>query len=116
MIYNLTGFSDVRIFSIVFGNDIIMTSFLVTWFSNLHILWNFPKAIRLQSFNAVDCLDQVLQRDYKNISYLWDSKFPYFVKLVISYQPAKFQMPQLSDSNFKEVGIRHLKKTIMTSL
>ena len=27
-------------FSIVFGNDIIMTSFLVTWFSNLHVLWN----------------------------------------------------------------------------
>ena len=28
-------------FSIVFGNDIIMKSFLVTWFSNWHILWNF---------------------------------------------------------------------------
>ena len=26
--------------SIVFGNDIILTPFLVTWFSNLHILWN----------------------------------------------------------------------------
>ena len=55
MIYNLTGFSKVRIFSIVFGNDIIMMSFLVTWFSNLDILWNVPKAISLQSFNAVDC-------------------------------------------------------------
>ena len=43
-----------------------MTSFLVTWFSNLHILWNLPKAIRLQSFNAVNCLGQVLQKDYKN--------------------------------------------------
>ena len=43
-----------------------MTSFVVTWFSNLHILWNLPKAISLQSFNSVDCLGQVLQRDYKN--------------------------------------------------
>ena len=42
MIYNLTGFSDVRIFFIVFGNDIIVTSFPVTRFSNLHILWNLP--------------------------------------------------------------------------
>ena len=33
---------------------------------NLHILRNLPKAISLQSFNAVDCLGQVLQRDYKN--------------------------------------------------
>ena len=38
-----------------------------------------------------------------------DSKFPYFVKLVISYQPAMFQIPQLSESNFTEVGIRHHK-------
>ena len=43
-----------------------MMSFLVTWFSNLHILWNLPKAISLQSFSAVDSLGQVLQRDYKN--------------------------------------------------
>ena len=65
MIYDLAGFSDVRI-SIVFGNDIIMTSFPIIWFSNLHILWNLPKAISLQSFSSVDCLDQVLQRDNKN--------------------------------------------------
>ena len=64
MIYNLTDFSDVHI-SIVFGNDIIMMSFLVTCFSNLHILWNLPKAFSLQSFSVVDCLGQVLQRDYK---------------------------------------------------
>ena len=53
-------------FSIVSGNDIIMTSFLVTWLSNLHILWNLPWAISLQSFNSVGCMGQVLQRDYKN--------------------------------------------------
>ena len=47
-------------FSIVFGKDIIMRSFLVTWFSNLHILWNLLKAISLQSFNAVDCLGKIL--------------------------------------------------------
>ena len=34
--------------------------------SNLHILRNLSKAISLQSFNAVDCMGQVLQRDYKN--------------------------------------------------
>ena len=50
-----------------------MTSFLGTWFSNLHILWNLPKAIRVQSFHTVDCLCQVLQRDYKNtmMTSLW---------------------------------------------
>ena len=47
-------------FPIVFGNDIIMTSFLATWFSNLHILWNFKQTISLQSFNAAGCLWQVL--------------------------------------------------------
>ena len=66
MIYNLAGFSDVRIFPIVFGNDIIMASFLLTSSSNLYILWSLPKAINLQSFSVVDCLGQVLQRDYKN--------------------------------------------------
>ena len=30
-----------------------MMSFLVTWFSNLHILRNLSKTISLQSFNAV---------------------------------------------------------------
>ena len=45
-IYILFGSAEVRILpllsivSIVFVNDIIMTSFLVTWFSNLHITWN----------------------------------------------------------------------------
>ena len=95
-----------------------MTSFVVTWFSNLHISWNLPKAISLKSFNAVDSLGQLSHRRWRHydiISYFWDSKFPYFVKLVISYQPAKFQIPQLSESNFTEVGIRH-PKTIMTSL
>ena len=82
-----------------------MTSFLATWFSNLHILWNLPKAISLQSFSSVDGLGQVLQRDYKKhnddvISQFWDSKFEYFVRLVISYQPAKCQITQLSESNF----------------
>ena len=43
-----------------FGIDIIMTSFLVTWFSNLYILWNFEQTISLKSFNVVSCLWQVL--------------------------------------------------------
>ena len=46
------------------------------------------------------------------ISYFSDSKFPYSVKLIISYEPAKFQIPQLSESNFTEIGIRNPKKTI----
>ena len=97
-----------------------MMSFIVTWFSNLHILWNLPKAISLQSFNAENSLGKVLQRDYKNtmmtyydiISNFWDSKFPYFVKLILSYQPAKFQISQLSELNFAEVGIRRPKKPL----
>ena len=39
--------------------------------------------------------------------------------MIISYQPAKFQIPQLSELNFTEVGIRHFQKhydVIMTSL
>ena len=41
------------------------------------------------------------------------------MKLIINYQPAKFQIPQLSEANCTEVGIRHPKKhydVIMTSL
>ena len=104
-------------FFIVFGNDIIMTSFLVTWSSNLHILWNLQKTISLQRFSSVDCLGQVLQRGHKNTMMtscwrhfiLWDSKFQYFVKLVIIYQPTKFQILQLFESNFTEDFIIHPK-------
>ena len=77
--------------------------------------------IDLQSFNVVGCLGRVLQRDLKNTmttSLFWDSKFPYFVKLIIGYQPAKFETSRLSGSNFTEVGIRHQKHNydvIMTS-
>ena len=35
------------------------------------------------------------------------------MKLIISYQPAEFQIPQLSESNFTEVGIRHPKKQLL---
>ena len=41
------------------------------------------------------------------------------MKLYISYQPAKFQISQLSESNFTEVFIRHPKRyydVSMTSL
>ena len=31
----------------------------------------------------------------------WDSEFLYFMKLLISYQSAKFQVHQLSESNFQ---------------
>ena len=62
LIHNLTGFSNIHNFSII----LVMTSSVATWFSNLHILSNLPKAISLQSFNVVDCMDSVLQRDYKS--------------------------------------------------
>ena len=52
-------------FSIVFGNY-IMRLFLVTLFSNLHILCNLTWAIRVRSFRAAGCLGQVLQRNWKN--------------------------------------------------
>ena len=35
-----------------------------------------------------------------------------FVKLAISYQPAKFEITLLSESNFPDVFIRHPKKTL----
>ena len=66
MIYNLTGILGRPQFSIVFGNGIIMTSFLVTLFLNLHILWTLLSAVSLKNFNAVNCLGHVLQRNYEN--------------------------------------------------
>ena len=98
-----------------------MMSFLVTWLSNLYILWNLRKAISLKSFNAVDCVGQVLQKDYKkhNDDVIMTSfhifvirNFHVLCKLIISCQPAKFQIPQLSESNFTEVGMRHPKKQL----
>ena len=115
MIYNLTGFSDVRIFSIVFRNDIIMTSFLVKWFSNLHILWNLPKAIILQSFSAVDCLGQVLQKDYENkMMTFFGTGFETSIFCGTDYKLSTCEIsnPQLSESNFTEVFKRHPKKLL----
>ena len=82
-----------------------MTSFLVTWFSNLHILWNLP------SFSFVDCLGQVLQRDYKNTyditSQYLAFKIPHYVEFNRKYQPGKFHWPSLSGSNFMSAGEKH---------
>ena len=50
MMYYLTGFSDVCIFLLSFGNDIIMTSFLVTWFSNLRNFVELTKGYQLAKF------------------------------------------------------------------
>ena len=117
MIYNSTGFSDVRIFH-CFCNDIIMTSFLVTWYSKLHILWNLPKAISLQNFQfcrySGSSFTEGLQKHNDDVMMtsfhiFRIQNFNIFLKLVISYQSAKFQIPQLSESNFTEVFIRHPK-------
>ena len=50
MMYNLPGFSDVCIFLLFFGNDIIMTSFLVTWFSNLRNFVELTKGYQPAKF------------------------------------------------------------------
>ena len=38
MIYNLLWFREDLNFAIVFGNDVIMTLFVIVEYSNLHIL------------------------------------------------------------------------------
>ena len=75
-----------------------MTSFLVTWASNLHNLWNLLKAISLQTFSAVGCLDQVLQRDYKNtmMTSFHDLGFRIFIFCETSY---KLTTCQVSNSS-----------------
>ena len=50
---------------------------------------------------------------YDVTSYFWDLKFSYFVKLFICYQAAKFQVPQLSESNFTEVSVRNPPKPLL---
>ena len=94
-------------FPIVFGNDIIMTSFLVTWFSNLHILWNFEWTINLPSFNFIDRFkkhnDDVMMMSFQIVGI----SNPNFVKLYIYYHPSKFQIFWFSGSNFMGVSVRH---------
>ena len=48
------------IFPIVFGNDVIMTSFIVVKLSNLHILLNITEAISPENFSFLRCLDLML--------------------------------------------------------
>ena len=66
MIYNLTGFSDVRIFQLF----LVMTSLSCHFLSHGFKLAYFEEFTKgypaCKVFNAVDCLGQVLQRDYKN--------------------------------------------------
>ena len=38
MICNLVGFAEVRILGLFFGNDVIITLFVIVDLSNLHIL------------------------------------------------------------------------------
>ena len=58
-------------------------------------------------------------RHYDFILYFWNLKFQHFVKLVMSYQPVKFQISQLSESKFTGISVRHPKNhydVIMASL
>ena len=116
MIYNLTGFSDVRIFPLFLVRHHYDVIFCHMVFKFAYFM-ALTKGYQPESLNAVDCLGQVLEEGLQKgnvdvISYSWDSKFTYFVKQIISYQPAKFQTPQLSESNFTKVGIRHPKKPL----
>ena len=68
-----------------FGNDIIMTSFVVKWFSNLHVSKNCKWTISLQSSSAADCLslasfmDKLRKIHYHDIiSCFWDLKISNF--------------------------------------
>ena len=70
----------------------IVTSFIVTRFSNLHIFVQLKIGYQPAKFECCDCLDEVLQSDWKNT----DS-----VKLCIVYQAGKFQFSQLSGSSSK---------------
>ena len=45
--------------------------------------------------------------------FIFYSKFPYFVTLILSYEPAKFQIPQFSESNVREVWYKTSQKTVM---
>ena len=56
------------------------------------MLWYLPKAISLQSFNAVDCLGQVLQRDYKKI----DDDF-----IMTSFIFLEFEISKVCETNYK---------------
>ena len=108
--------SHFPIVPIVFGNDIIMTSFLVTRFLNLYILWNFKWTISLESFNAAGCFDKFYRQIKKTqwwrhpdvISCCWHMRISNFVKLSIGYH----------SSNFMEDSVRppkHHYDVIMTS-
>ena len=121
MIYNLPGFWDVRIFPF-FGNDIIMTSFLVTWFPKFAYFAVFIKGYQLPKFQYCRLSGSSFTEGIKhNDDVIMTSIYTFgilnfhSVKLDISYQPAKFQIPQLSESTFTEVFKRH-PITIMTSL
>ena len=118
MIDNLTVFSDVRIF-LCFCNDIVMTSFLVIRLSNLHIYEKSYqnaklKGCRLSGSSFTEKLqkhnDDVIMTSFHTFGI---QNFHMLLKLIISYQTAKFQIPESFESNFIKVSIRKKpKKTI----
>ena len=62
MIYDSDWFLGGSHFPIIFGKDIIMTSFIVTWFFCL-LCGTYDS---LQSFNAVGCLGQAFTEGLEN--------------------------------------------------
>ena len=56
--------------------DVIMTSFLITKFQNWHILQIMIQAINPLSFNALECLDQILWKGVEAPTVLQRDKKP----------------------------------------
>ena len=98
MMYILFGSAEVlifQLFSIVFGNDIIMMSFLVTRICRLSLASFICKLRKTQWW----CHHYI-------ISCCWNLKISNFAKLDIGYHPSKFQICCLSGSNFLEVSVK----------
>ena len=79
---------------------------------------NLAKAVSLQSFNSVGCLGQSFTEGLQkhNDDVIITSFHTFWIRISIYYGTSsrlinlsKFQISELSESNFTEVGIRHPK-------
>ena len=128
MIYDLTGFSDVRIFSLFLVMTTLWRHFLsqIVYLVDLSTnschkfvyLVDLSKGYEPEMFQCCKLSGSNFTKELQiysddiiimslNIFEIWS--FHILVNPLISYQSAKFQVFQLSESNFTEVSIRHLK-------
>ena len=107
--YNLAGFSDIHIFPLFLVMISLWRHFLSHGSQICISCSTYQKIISLQSFWC-RFSDSSFTEELENRMMIFGiRKFPYFVKLVISCQPAKFQISQLSETNFTDVDIEHPK-------